>query len=94
MTIVIDEEREIYANWGLGISNSWHLISPAVGLAARRLGTEEGIWGREVDPTGNRWQVGGSWATDLMGTIKWGAASTSAADIPNLQAACNAVIGY
>jgi hypothetical protein len=92
--IVIDEERELYANWGLGISNSWHLISPAVGVAARKLGTEDNIWPREVDPSGNRWQTGGAWATDKMGTVRWGGASKWAAEIPDLQAACAAVGSY
>lgn len=82
----------MYADWGLGVSNSWHLINPAVGIAARKLGTQEGIWGREVDPSGNYWQTGGSWATDKMGTVRWGAASTSAADIPNLDEACSVLI--
>jgi hypothetical protein len=90
--MLIDEEREIYANWGLGVSNSWHLINPAVGIAARKLGTEEGIWGREVDPSANRWQTGGSWAMDRMGTVRWGGKSQSAADIPNLQEACEALL--
>jgi hypothetical protein len=92
--MLIDEEREIYANWGLGISNSWHLISPAVGIAARKLGTEEGIWAREVDPTGNRWQTGGAWATDKMGTIRWGDSSKWAAEIHNLEEACKSIGGY
>lgn len=94
MNVIIDEEREIYANWGLGVSNSWHLISPVVGIAARKLGTEEGLWGREVDPTGNRWQIGGSWAMDRMGSVRWGAASSSAADIPDLQEACSLICSY
>lgn len=33
-------------------------------MAMRKLGTEEKIWARDVDPSGNRWQLGGSWATD------------------------------
>ena len=91
--IVIDEERELYANWGLGVSNSWHLISPAVGVAARKLATEQGIWPREVDPSGNRWQIGGAWAVDGMGTVRWAAPSRWAAEMPELQEACAAVGG-
>ncbi|KAA8568111.1 hypothetical protein EYC84_008514 [Monilinia fructicola] len=60
-------------------------------VARQKLGKQEGIWGREVDPSGNRWVVGGSWATDEMGTIKWGAASKSADEIPDLVEACKSV---
>lgn len=94
ITVMVDAEREIYADWGLGISNTWHLLSPAVQMAARKLGNEEGNWGREVDPSGNRWQTGGSWATDKMGTVRWGGPNKSAADIPDLIEACKAVGAY
>jgi hypothetical protein len=63
-------------------------------VAARKLGRDEGLWGREVDPSGNRWQVGGSWATDETGTIRWGAASKTADDIPDLVAACKSLGTY
>ena len=92
--IVIDEEREIYAAWGLGVSTTWHLLNPWTQVAVQRLGKQEGIWGREVDPSGNRWQVGGSWAMDTMGTVKFGAPSKTAGDIPNLEEACKAVGNY
>jgi hypothetical protein len=46
------------------VSTTYHLLNPWTQIAARKLGTNEGIWAREVDPSGNRWQVGGAWATD------------------------------
>jgi hypothetical protein len=58
--VVIDEEREIYASWGLGISTAYYLLNPWTQMAARKLGTGEGIWGREVGDGGNRWQIGGA----------------------------------
>lgn len=91
---MVDEDRELYANWGLGVSNSWHLVNPAVGIAARKLWNEEKIWPREVDPSGNRWQTGGSWATDRAGTVRWGAASKSAAEIADFKEAASVVGGY
>lgn len=63
-------------------------------MAAQKLGKQEGIWGREVDPSGNRWQVGGSWAMDPMGTVRWGAPSKTADEIPDLEEACKAVGAY
>ncbi|OWO98015.1 hypothetical protein B2J93_8240 [Marssonina coronariae] len=65
--VIIDEAREVYASWGLGVSTTYHLLNPWTQMAARKLGTNENIWGREVDPSANRWQVGGCWATDQSG---------------------------
>ncbi|KAG0650306.1 hypothetical protein D0Z07_2951 [Hyphodiscus hymeniophilus] len=92
--VLIDEEREIYASWGLGVSTTWHLLNPWTQVAAQKLGKQQAIWGREVDPSGNRWQVGGGWAVDGMGTVRFGVASKTADDIPNLEAACQAVGAY
>ncbi|RDW62141.1 hypothetical protein BP6252_11574 [Coleophoma cylindrospora] len=89
--IIVDEEREVYAQWGLGISNTWYVLSPWTQWTQYKLGKEEGVWGREVDPSGNHWQIGGSWACDVMGTVRWGAASKSADEIPDLIAACKSL---
>lgn len=62
--VVVDDEREVYANWGLGVSTTYHLLNPWTGVAMRKLGTQENIWARDVDSSGNRWQVGGGWAVD------------------------------
>ncbi|PQE30220.1 chitinase 3 protein [Rutstroemia sp. NJR-2017a WRK4] len=91
ISVVVDEDREIYSNWGLGVSTTWHLLNPWTQWAMQKLGKEEGIWGREVDPSGNRWVVGGCWATDGMGTIKWGGVSKTADEIPDLVEACKSV---
>ncbi|KAI9047075.1 hypothetical protein LZ554_009148 [Drepanopeziza brunnea f. sp. 'monogermtubi'] len=91
--VVLDEGREVYACWGLGVSTTYHLLNPWTQMAARRLGTNENIWGREVDPSANRWQVGGCWAIDEMGFLKWGAANNTADSIPDLAEACK-VLGF
>lgn len=62
--VIVDEEREVYATWGLGVSTTYHLLNPWTQVAIRKLGTNENIWAREVDPSANRWQVGGCWGTD------------------------------
>lgn len=59
MEVVIDEEREVYASWGLGLSTAYYLLNPWTQMAARTLGNTEGIWAREVGDGGNRWQIGG-----------------------------------
>jgi len=89
--VLVDEERALYASWGLGVGNTWHVLSPWTQWGAYKLGKEEGLWGREVDPSGNRWQVGGSWATDSMGTVRWGAPSKSADEIPDLVEGCRSL---
>jgi hypothetical protein len=89
VTVVVDEEREVYASWGLGVSTTWHLLNPWTQVAMNKLGKEEGIWTRDVDPSGNRWQVGGGWAMDELGVVRWGAPSKTADDMPNLVEACN-----
>lgn len=86
--IVIDESRELYALWGLGISTTYHLLNPWTQVARTKLGKEEGIWGREVDPSGNRWQVGGAWSMDELGMVRWGAVSNTADVQPDLVEAC------
>lgn len=96
MSLIIDTEREIYAAWGLGVSTTYHLLNPWTQMAARRLGTEEGIWAREVagDGFANRWVVGGAWGVDEVGTIRYGGASKTADDIPDLAEACKALGAY
>jgi hypothetical protein len=64
VTVIVDEDREVYASWGLGVSTTYHLLNPWTQVAMRKLGTQEGLWAREVDPSGNRWQVGGAWSAD------------------------------
>ncbi|KAE8454519.1 hypothetical protein EG329_000142 [Mollisiaceae sp. DMI_Dod_QoI] len=96
MTIIIDTEREIYAAWGLGVSTTYHLLNPWTQVAMRKLGTEEGIWAREVsgDGSANRWVVGGAWGVDEVGNIRYGGASKTADDIPDLVEACKALGAY
>ncbi|KUJ09282.1 uncharacterized protein LY89DRAFT_701359 [Mollisia scopiformis] len=94
MTVVVDPEREVYAAWGLGVSTTYHLLNPWTQMAMRRLGTEGGIWAREVDGSANRWLVGGAWGVDEVGTIRYGSASKTADDIPDLVEACKALGAY
>ena len=64
VNIITDEEREVYAVWGLGISTGYYLLNPWTQMASRKLGNEEGIWAREVGEGGNRWVIGGAWGID------------------------------
>ncbi|KAI9838128.1 MAG: hypothetical protein M1819_006284 [Sarea resinae] len=88
--VIVDEERELYARWGLGVSNLWHLMNTPTFTNVTKLGREEGIWNRgEVG--GNRWQSSGSFGVAGDGTMRWSKPSTHAGDIPDFHEALKAV---
>jgi hypothetical protein len=70
--VVVDQTREIYALWGLGISNWGHVLNPRNGYNQVMLGRKENVWGSQVGEGGCRWQVGGVYAVDERGIVKWG----------------------
>ena len=41
--IIVDSDRELFAQWGLGVSSLWHVLSPASMLNAYKLGRDQGI---------------------------------------------------
>ena len=63
LQIVVDEAREAYTAWGLGVSSFGHVLSPSGLYAVWRLGREEGIWNRPTE-SGSRWQTAGSFGVD------------------------------
>ncbi|POR37119.1 Uncharacterized protein TPAR_02616 [Tolypocladium paradoxum] len=88
--IIVDEGRDLYAEWGLGLSSTWHVISPFALYSAYRLGADEGIWNRPTE-SGSRWQTSGAFAVDEDGTVRWEHVSSTAADLPNFGAALEAL---
>jgi hypothetical protein len=70
--VVIDQSRELYALWGLPISNWGHLLHPRNGYNQVMLGKNEGVWGGQVGEGACRWQTGGAYAVDERGIVKWG----------------------
>lgn len=92
MEVVVDEDRSLYAEWGLGLSNSYYLLNPWTQVAQRKLGNEEGIWVREVGSAGGcRWQMGGAWAVDEMGVVRWVGVGATADEMVDLAAAVKAL---
>ncbi|KAL1599777.1 hypothetical protein SLS60_007581 [Paraconiothyrium brasiliense] len=71
--VVIDEQRELYAMWGLGMSNWGHVLNPRNGINQIKLSKQEGAVWQPVGEGGCRWQIGGAYAVDDRGTVKWGA---------------------
>ncbi|KAI1082248.1 hypothetical protein F5B20DRAFT_532706 [Whalleya microplaca] len=88
--VVVDYERELYAQWGLGISNTWHVLSPVTLYNTIQLAKNEHIWNRPTE-SGNRWQKAGAFAVDLEGVVKWAKPAASADDMPDLDAALTAL---
>jgi hypothetical protein len=89
--VVIDPSRDLYALWGLGVSNWGHLLNPRNGYNQVLLGKNEGVWGQQVGEGGCRWQTGGAYAVDERGFVKWGGPMKSVDEAINFEEACKAL---
>lgn len=90
LQIVIDIEREAYAQFGLGASGFWHVLGSIA--AVSKLGKEEGIHVRPTE-SGSRWQTAGNFAVDGQGTVKWSRKDQRADDMPDFEEGVRAVLG-
>lgn len=82
LEVVVDDEREVYGAWGLGVSSFWHVMSPQGLYDVYKLSTEEGIANRPTE-SGYRFQTGGAWAVDGLGVVVWGGVAGGASEIPD-----------
>ncbi|KAJ5553622.1 hypothetical protein N7494_003000 [Penicillium frequentans] len=71
VTVIVDADREIYAEWGLGVISWSHVLSPSGMLAVFKMGKDKGIWNRPTE-SGSRWQSSGYFAVDERGYVRWG----------------------
>ena len=67
---MVDDERKVYAQWGLGVSG-WAHLGPGALLTLYKLYKKEGISKRPTE-SGSRWQTAGNWAVDSNGAVTWG----------------------
>lgn len=88
--MVVDVERETYAQWGLGVSSAWHVLNPWSLYSVYRLGKQEKIWNKPTE-SGNRWQTSGSFAIDERGVVKWTKVASAADDVPDFKDALEAL---
>jgi len=88
--VVVDAEREVYAQWGLGVSSAWHVLNPWSMYSLYKLGTTEKIWNKPTE-SGNRWQTAGSFAVDGEGAVRWTRAAKAADDVPDFNEALKAL---
>ena len=84
--VIVDADRELYAQWGLGISNTWHVLNPWSLYSVIRLARQEKIVNRPTE-TGTRWQTSGSFAVDKRGLVQWASIAKAADDIPDFDEA-------
>lgn len=92
VTVVVDADREIYAQWGLGTVSWSHVLSPAALVSIWNLGREDGIWNRPTE-SGNRWQSSGNWTVDGEGYVKWGGPAARADEVVDIDGAIGALRG-
>ncbi|KAF2755803.1 hypothetical protein EJ05DRAFT_478764 [Pseudovirgaria hyperparasitica] len=90
LKLIIDDTRDLYARWGLGISSLWHVLNPTTFSTLSTLKKTEGIDVRSTE-SGSRWQTAGAWAVDSEGIIRWGRPARSADEIPDMAAAVGAL---
>lgn len=88
--MIIDPDREIYAQWGLGVASFWHVLSPIGMWNVYRVGKDENIWNRPTQ-SGSRWQTSGSFAVDSEGYVNWGQPAPGADWIPDFEEAVGAI---
>ncbi|TWU74762.1 hypothetical protein ED733_005892 [Metarhizium rileyi] len=88
--MIVDNDRDLYARWGLGLSNTWHAFNPKTLYSVYRLGVDEGIWNRPTE-SGSRWQKSAAFAVDEAGTVRWRHISNTADDLPNFDTALEAL---
>jgi hypothetical protein len=88
--VIVDTEKEIYAQWGLGVSSAWHVLNPWSMYSAYNRGKSEHIWNSPTE-SGSRWQTSGSIVVDGEDELRWSRVAKAADDIPDFQEALNSI---
>ncbi|KAI5359227.1 Putative alkyl hydroperoxide reductase subunit C/ Thiol specific antioxidant [Septoria linicola] len=84
LRLVVDDKKEAYAAYGLGISSWLHVLSPASMMNVFSLARKEGISNRPTE-SGTRWQTSGTYAIGEDGKVKWGGPASRADDVPDFE---------
>ncbi|KAL2074571.1 hypothetical protein VTL71DRAFT_8349 [Oculimacula yallundae] len=88
--VIVDDKRELYGKWGLGVSSTWHVLNPWSLYAVYTLGKTENIWNKPTE-SGTRWQTSGSFAVGKDGTVKWAEVPKAADQVPDFGDATRAL---
>lgn len=84
--IIVDDQRQIYGAYGLGISSFWHVLNPWSLGAVFKLGREQNIWNRPTE-SGSRWQSSGVYAVDASGIVRYSHPSQTTDDLGDFEEA-------
>lgn len=68
--IVVDHERKLYGQYGLGVASAWHVLNPWSMADVFKLAREERIKNRPTE-SGTRWQTAGTFAIDSHGEVQY-----------------------
>ncbi|EMT61157.1 hypothetical protein FOC4_g10014203 [Fusarium odoratissimum] len=82
--VIVDEERAIYAAWGLGTSSMWYVLNPTTQVQGWKDMDDEEDDG-PLTTMGNKWQEAGAFAIDGTGTVIWGGKAARADDVMELE---------
>ncbi|KAK3302243.1 uncharacterized protein B0T15DRAFT_403256 [Chaetomium strumarium] len=91
--VIVDTSRQLYHAWGLGTGSYWYALNPLAMWHTWKLGTEEGIWNRNAE-SGSKWQIGGAYAVDAGGFVRWAKPAASADEVPDFKGALKALEGH
>ena len=89
--MLVDSERKLYAQWGLGVSSFWHVLNPWSLWSVYRTGKQDGIWNRPTE-SGSRWQTAGSFGVDWQGIVQWSRKAGTADEVVDFREAVQAVL--
>ncbi|KAL4733100.1 hypothetical protein BDV11DRAFT_200717 [Aspergillus similis] len=84
VSVIIDDELELYAAWGLGVAKIEHVLNLATVYAAISLGWREGLWDRATE-SGSRWQTSGAYGIHGFGIVKWVHVPRLASDLADFE---------
>lgn len=88
--VIVDHERKLYGQYGLGVSSAWHVLNPWSMSDVFKLAREEQIKNRPTE-SGSRWQTAGTFAIDSTGELRYVQVAQQASDNGNLEKALKAL---
>lgn len=88
--VVVDDQRQIFSAYGLGLSSFWAVLNPSSLGNAMSIGKQEGI---NIRPTesGSRWQEAGMFAVDGPGIVTYAHKAVTSDDLGDLSAALQSI---
>lgn len=84
--IIVDHERKLYGQYGLGVSSAWHVLNPWSMADVFKVARTEKIVNRPTE-SGTRWQTAGTFAIDASGEVQYVQVAQQASDNGNFEKA-------